>query len=251
MASVLDHYEMHLAPRYTWMAGGAAPARERFAALLRTLALAPTHPDATALDLGAGSGFQTLPLAAAGYHVTALDFSPTLLAELSRDAAAENLSALITPVCADLRDLSRHVPSPAPELIVCLGDTLPHLASLDDVARVLAASAAALAPGGHLVLSFRDYTTARTGADRFIPVRSDADRLFTCFLDYSTDRVAVHDILQTRADAAAPWHTSISVYEKLRLSPVWVRAQLAATGLTLVHDTATAGLITLAARRPA
>jgi 2-polyprenyl-3-methyl-5-hydroxy-6-metoxy-1,4-benzoquinol methylase len=249
-SSVKDHYAAHLAPLYTWMSGGAAAPRERFNALLRTLNLSPSHPGVTALDLGAGSGFQALPLAAAGYAVTAVDLSEILLAELAGEAAAANLPFPIRAALGDLRDLSRHVPIPAPELIVCMGDTLPHLPSLDDVVRLLADSAAALAPGGHLLLSFRDYTVARTGADRFIPVRSDADRIFTCFLDYGPDRIAVHDIVHTRTSAADTWRTAISVYEKLRLSPDFVRAQLAAASLTLTSDTSVNGLVTLAARRP-
>ena len=108
-------------------------------------------------------------------------------------------------------------------------------------------AANALAPGGHFLLSFRDYTAARTGADRFIPVRSNADRIFTCFLDYGPDRVAVHDIVHTRA--GSEWRTTISVYEKIRLAPTWVREQLMLAGLVIVKDTLQNGLATLVARR--
>jgi len=245
MASVKEHYDSHLAPLYTWMAGGAAGPRARFAALLDELALRPSHPGATALDLGAGNGFQAVPLAAAGFHVTAVDLSTVLLAELARDAIAAGLA--IRCVEGDLRDLARHGPSPAPELIVCMGDTLTHLAALDDVAALFRDAAAVLTPGGHLLLSFRDYTVARTGADRFIPVRSEPDRIFTCFLDYGPTHVAVHDVVHTRA--GAEWRTAISVYEKIRLAPAWVADQLAAAGFTLVRQTAQNGLVTLAARR--
>lgn len=245
VSSVKEHYDSHLAPLYAWIYGGAAPARERFAALLRELDLRPSQPGATALDLGAGNGFQSIPLATAGYTVTAVDLSDTLLAELARDAAAAGVRVRL--IAGDLRELARHVPTPAPEVIVCMGDTLPHLGSLAEIAAALRAAAAALAPGGHLLLSFRDYTVARTGADRFIPVRSEADRLFTCFLDFGPERIAVHDIVQTRT--AGEWRTAISVYEKVRLAPDFVRAELARAGLTLVRDTAQHGLVTLAARR--
>lgn len=248
MASVKDHYESHLAPLYTWIAGGAAGPRARFTELLTTHRLFPSRPGATAVDLGAGSGFQSLPLAAAaGYAVTALDLSETLLAELARDAATAALPVRTVP--GDLRDLALHSPTPAPELIVCMGDTLTHLPALDDVARLFRDSAAALAPGGHLILSFRDYTTARHGADRFLPVRSDADRIFTCFLDFGPTHVNVHDILHLRDASTSTWRQSISTYEKLRLSPAFVRAQLLAAGLTLTHNDLTAGLATFIARK--
>lgn len=246
MASVQEHYDSHLAPHYAWIYGGADAARERSAGLFRELGLAPSQPGATALDLGAGSGFQSLPLAALGFAVTAVDLSTALLAELERDAAAAGLA--IRTVRGDLRDFAAFAPSPAPEVIVCMGDTLTHLSAVDDIVAVLRDAAAALAPGGRLVLGFRDYTTARTGADRFIPVRSEPDRIFTCFLDFGATHLLVHDIVHTRAGEG--WRMAVSTYEKLRLAPALVRSLLHSAGLTLERDTAHQGMITLVARRP-
>jgi 2-polyprenyl-3-methyl-5-hydroxy-6-metoxy-1,4-benzoquinol methylase len=244
MASVKEHYDTHLAPLYTWMSGGTAPARQRCTELLRSLDLHPGHAGATALDLGAGNGFQSIPLAEAGYTVTAVDVSDVLLGELARDAGA----LPVHPVAGDLRDLQHYCPVPAPEVIVCMGDTLTHLSALTDIEHLLQDAADALVPGGHLLLTFRDYTSERTGADRFIPVRSDADRIFTCFLEFGPTHVAVHDIVHTRAGPG--WHTAISVYEKIRLAPDWVHGQLVAAGLVIVRNTVQNGLVTLAARRP-
>jgi SAM-dependent methyltransferase len=254
MASAQQHYESHLAPLYTWMAGGADAPRQRFAALLADLGLKPSRSGATALDLGAGSGFQTLPLAATGFAVTAVDFSDALLDELARDAATAGLAAQIKLTGGDLREVARHCPTPPPEVVVCMGDTLTHLATLDDVTRLFSAVATALAVGGHFLLSFRDYTTPRSGPDRFIPVRSDRDRLFTCFLEFGPTHVTVHDLVHTRTQvgddaSSGEWRFAASAYEKLRLDPAWVREQLAAAGFALVRDTAQNGLVTLVARR--
>lgn len=79
-------------------------------------------------------------------------------------------------------------------------------------------------------MTFRDSTTAgpRETA-RFIPARSDAQRLLTCYLEYHEDVVLVHDILhECGADG---WSTSISAYPKLRLAPAAVRGPLATAGL--------------------
>lgn len=247
-SSVQTHYDSHLAPVYTWMRGGAAGPRQQFAQFLRTHGLLPSRPNATALDLGAGSGFQTLPLAAAGYTVTALDFSEHLLAELTGDATAAGLTHRIRPVLGDICELTRHCPSPAPELIVCLGDTLTHLASTAHVTRLISDATTALARGGHLVLGYRDYTLARHGADRFIPVRSESDRIFTCFLEYGQTHLTVHDLVHTRDGAT--WTQQVSTYEKIRLDPAFLRDRLRAASLTLVHDEVTAGLHTVIARKP-
>jgi 2-polyprenyl-3-methyl-5-hydroxy-6-metoxy-1,4-benzoquinol methylase len=245
VASVKEHYDSHLAPLYTWISGGAEAPRQRFADFLITHHLLPSAPGAVALDLGAGSGFQSLPLAAAGYTVTAIDLSQVLLAELTRDAADAGLA--IRTVVGDLREVTAHAAKTSPTLIVCLGDTLTHLTSTDDVAGFLRDAAAALAPGGHLVLTFRDYTVARTGADRFIPVRSDENRIFTCFLDYGPTHVTIHDILHIRQGAI--WHQTVSAYEKIRLCADFVREQLLAVGLKLILDDRTTGLVTFIAQR--
>lgn len=75
--------------------------------------------------------------------------------------------------------------------------------------------AGALAPGGRFALSFRDYGEPLVAEKRFIPVRSDEQRILTCFLEYDEDNVVVHDILHQRA--ASGWQTKVSSYRKLRL----------------------------------
>ena len=90
--------------------------------------------------------------------------------------------------------------------------------------------AESLRAGGKFVATFRDYTVELAGTARFIPVRSDADRILTCFLEYGTDSVAVHDQLYEREGST--WKFSVSVYRKLRLAPHFVCNALHATGLS-------------------
>jgi SAM-dependent methyltransferase len=247
-SSVEIHYESHLAPLYTWSAGGAAAPRARFTALLDEHRLTPSRRGATAFDLGAGSGFQSLPLAAAGYAVTAIDLSESLLVELACDATAAGLT--VRTVRGDMCNFTQHATATPPELIVCAGDSLTHLSSLEHVSGLIRDAASALAPGGHLLLTFRDYSTTRTGSDRFIPVRSDADRILTCFLDYGPNHLTIHDVLHSRDTAGPGWKMSLSAYEKVRLAPAFVRDQLLASRLTMIHDDLTAGLVTFIARKP-
>src|SRR3954468_7633235 len=106
MASVQEHYDTHLAPLYSWMSGGAAGPRQRFADLLLSLGLASPARGSTALDLGAGNGFQSIPLAQLGYPVTALDLSDVLLAELARDADGLPIRC----IHGDLREARHYCP---------------------------------------------------------------------------------------------------------------------------------------------
>jgi SAM-dependent methyltransferase len=101
-------------------------------------------------------------------------------------------------------DFAAHVDGPL-DLILCMGDTLTHLSSTDDVERLCSQVASLLAPGGRFIVTFRDYSRPPQGDDRFIPVRSDSERIHTCVLEECGDRIVVHDSPQgvVRIAAAA------------------------------------------------
>ncbi len=100
--------------------------------------------------------------------------------------------------------------------------------------------AASLEAGGAFITTFRDYSTPLTGPDRFIPVRSDADRILTCFLEYDADTVRVHDILHERHESV--WQQRVGAYQKLRLSTDWVIHALENNGLEVGHEAGLAGM---------
>ncbi len=243
-SSVRDHYEQLLAPLYSWISGGAEDRIAASRALFRQLGFQPGATGA-ALDLGAGSGFQSIPLAELGFQVTAVDLSATLLAELTRRAGTLPIRTLER----DMFPLRTLVSGPV-DLIACMGDTLTHL---DDFARVrslVAESAALLVPAGVLILSWRDLTRLPEGDARFLPIRTSPERLFTCFLEaVDGSRVRVHDIVHERAGDG--FAQRVSSYLKLRISPQQVDAELTARGLVIETATAERGLITRMARRPA
>ena len=235
------HYATLLAPIYRWMLGDLPSAIERSRAELRELGVRAARQGARALDLGAGLGLQTIPLVELGYEVTAVDGSEALLSELSAACPAART------VRADLAAVSEFLAGRY-ELIVCMGDTLTHLRSEEEVRTVLAAAAAHLAPGGLLLLTFRDHTgPERRSTDRFLLVRGDAERILTCCLDYRADRVLVTDVVHELS--AGRWSLRASDYEKLRLSPSVVASELAAGGLSVERCESVGGRAAIAARR--
>lgn len=242
MSSVQAHYDQLLGPVYTWMAGGWDAALARNRTLLDSLGL-PTWPRGVAVDLGCGSGFQAIPLADAGFDVLALDLCAPLLAELRSHTGSRSIHAIHD----DLLNFAAHLLT-EPALIVCMGDTLTHLPSVEAVSTLIQTAATRLAPGGRLVLGFRDLATHELkGPQRFIPVRSESDRLFTCFLDYHPDHVEVNDLVHTRH--GDQWHLATSTYLKLRLTAAQVGAMLTAAGLTLEHSSTDQGVVRLVGLR--
>jgi SAM-dependent methyltransferase len=235
MASVTEHYEQLLAPVYLWMAGGADAALAEGTAELAGF-LPTSEVGAAAIDLGAGFGMHSIPLARAGYEVAAVDSSRTMLGELTRLAAGTH----VRTIECDMLEFRTHVGGKA-ALIVCMGDTLTHLPDVERVERLFAEIAAALAPGGRLVMTFRDYTTSLARDARFIPVRSDAERIHTCFLEEGATHVRVHDLIHERREGS--WHLRVGSYDKLRLSPAWVVAALGLVGRSARAEPGARGMV--------
>lgn len=219
------------------MAGGVEAAAARAERELEVLGL--LHGEGQfAVDLGAGFGMHTLPLARHGWAVLAIDSSSALLHELERHAAGLE----VTAIDDDLLAFARHLDA-APNLALCMGDTLTHLSSKEAVESLIAEVYARLSPGGRFVTTFRDYSTALTGTARFIPVKSDAERILTCFLEYAPTTLLVHDILHERRDGQ--WHMSVSDYAKLRLPPKWVEATLTRCGFAVTSGEGASGMVSL------
>ena len=243
MNTVEKHYESLLAEHYSWMSGGFAVQVERNTDFFKRHEIRPTR-GGIALDAGAGSGFQSIPLARAGFKVTAIDLSETLLRELRRNGEGLDIHS----IHGDLLDLASHTNESA-ELIVCMGDTLTHLGSMEEVEQFLRSSHQVLDKDGSLVLTFRDLSHPLEGEARFIPVNSDENTIFTCFLEYGSSHVRVHDLVYSREAGAGEWQFSASSYRKLVIAPESATAALRECGFQIVAQEATRGMITLIAKK--
>lgn len=241
MADVTGHYQDLLASVYTWLQGDADARMADNRAFFDANGITP-RGCGNAVDLGCGSGFQSIPLAEIGFSVTAIDLSETLLAELETRRAGLN----ITTACADLLDFAGHVPERL-ELAVCMGDTLTHLSGFGDVERLLRDIHGRLEKGGKLALTFRNLTQEVPRGDRFIPVRSDGNMVFSCFLEYEGDFAIVHDLLYTRG--AAGWELKKSFYRKLRISPAWAMLVIEGAGYRTATLREERGLATIIAEK--
>ena len=220
-----DHYANHLSHYYSWMAGDFESRKQEQKEFFSAFGIA-LKSSKQAIDLGAGTGFQSGALAELGFEVRAVDFDAFLLKELQANCADQPIEVLEKSILdpAVFVDIS-------PELIVCMGDTLTHLESEQEVDLLLQSTFKALAPEGSLILSFRDYSHELEDVDRFIPVKNDDHRIFTCFLEYLATKVRVTDLIQEKENGR--WVQKSSSYLKLRLAPDKVIAKSRETGFKL------------------
>jgi SAM-dependent methyltransferase len=130
----------HQGRAITQVLEGAFPARDPYSVRI--------------LDVSAGIGTQTIPLAQAGYRVTARDISPGSIARLSREAASRGL--LIDAAPADMRTVAESIQGSF-DVVIAFDNSVPHLQNDAEILLALRQFREALVPGGLLLLSVRDY----------------------------------------------------------------------------------------------
>jgi SAM-dependent methyltransferase len=245
MSTANEHYERLLAKHYTWMFGASFEDKVEEQRLVLSRLLEPLQ-EGLAVDLGCGPGFQTVALVQLGFSpVIAIDTSAELLEELR--SHVKDLPVQIEE--ADLRNVPAMVAAGQASVIVCMGDTLTHLPSTAEVSGLFRAVFDGLRSGGMFIITYRDLTRELHGTERFIPVRSDDNKIMTCFLEFeNAERVVVHDLVHVRQ--GANWFLHKSSYRKLRLGIDWVCEELRGAGFTVVSTDSSGRLIAIAAAKP-
>ncbi|MFK4299005.1 SAM-dependent methyltransferase [Arthrobacter sp. GAS37] len=135
----MDFWEAH----YTGMDAGWAPRPN--AALERVVALQTGTPG-RALDVGCGHGGDALWLAGQGWHVTAVDVSPTAVGRTAARAHEAGLSGLVSTI---ITDLDQETPEGAFDLVTA---SYFHTPIQIDRAAAIRRVANLVSPSGLLVI---------------------------------------------------------------------------------------------------
>jgi len=146
-----DYYELIFPDWEESMARQGAAIAE----VLRAHVSGQTSGTFRVLDVSAGIGTQSLPLARSGFEVTARDVSSAAIGRLRREAARRGLH--VDAARADMRDLSDSVTGPF-DAVMSFDNSLPHLPTDSEIAKALNGFRELLTPEGLLLLSVRDYS---------------------------------------------------------------------------------------------
>ena len=174
------------------------------------------------LDAACGSGGHALWLARQGYAVAGADVSPVMIALARQKTEAAGLA--VPFAVADLGALAANLPPPPPSLpgkeelnapplageglgerwgsaydaVLCLGNSLPHLLTQDDLVAALRGMAGVLRSGGMLVLQNLNYDLRWQGQPRWFMAQGGVldgqEVLVWRFADYDAPagRIAFH-----------------------------------------------------------
>jgi len=207
---IRSDYSPVLEEHYVWMYGGEEENIAKYETFFQRRNISPCSTG-RALDLGCGSGFQSLALARMGFHVLGIDISTILLAELEKYRG----DLPVQTVRGDIRDAPIYEAEGPYDLAVCMTDTILCLYGEDEIWEMLANLHRVLVPGGRVFVSFRDFTVSTEGTKRVFPVRSDATRIWTTLIEYLPRKVRANDMLYLNQDDE--WKLYSGNYLKLRL----------------------------------
>ncbi len=239
--TVKEHYDNHLGNFYSWMTGDFEENKINFKNFCLNNSIRPSG-SGFAVDLGAGHGIQTVALAELGFMVIAIDFNDQLLDELRKNTGKHKVE-IIKGDIRDIRPYSAYIP----ELIICCGDTLSQLENINEVEQLIEDSYSSLEQKGTIIFTFRDYSNPITDTKRFIPVRSDEKRIFTCFLEYLDEKVMVTDLLYELEYNL--WKMKVSSYYKIRLRKNTVTELMLKAGFELLSNKEDKGMTMMIGRK--
>jgi len=197
------------------------------------------------LELGAGSGRITIPLARDGHRVVAIDQSPAMLARLRArtEALGTATRARIEPVAADLRTF--RVPGRFP-LVIAAFNVLEHLYTRVELDACLRRVALHLEPGGAFVfdvqlpdLAWLDRDpTRRWSKTRFTDPTTGRAMYYSTNHDYDpVSQIVLIRLYYDPVDPQAPGARAATRIVKLsqrKFFPAELEALIAHAGLRLV-----------------
>ena len=149
---------------------------------------------AAGIDLGCGTGAFACALAAAGFPAAGLDLAEDMLVQARANATHLGLQVRFVSGC--LQALPQPFAPGSAGLILCLGNTLPHLLDPGDLGRAFSGIAALLAPGGLAVVQILNYDRILAQQELIVSVDRDADLTFLRFYDFLADGLVRFNILR-------------------------------------------------------
>jgi SAM-dependent methyltransferase len=171
--SAAEFYDA-LAPFYHLNYGDWQAGIERQGQALAAILLAHgVEPPSRVLDAACGIGTQSLGLAQLGFRVTGSDLSSGAVARAREEAAERGLSIDLS--VADMRSVAEHHGRTFDVVIAC-DNSVPHLLSDAEILTALEQFYRCTAPGGHCLVSVRDYSReVREGVQVRPPVLHQQD----------------------------------------------------------------------------
>ncbi len=184
------------------------------------------------LDLACGSGRHAVALAQRGYDVIGLDISSEMIAAATRHA--EKNKVRVQFHTADMQNAKTTVTSPF-DLILCLGNSLALLPSIDALRKALQGVKSLLSKDGIFVSQTLNFEEIRTTHFRFFPLKAGVttagnEVIFARFFEGLSNKITTTMVFSAFVKTETGWKTKTREQPVLQLSQAHLNQLLRAVG---------------------
>jgi len=139
------------------------------------------YPFKSVVDVACGTGLHSIALKKLGVEVVGVDNSPEMLKQAEQNARLQNVA--IKWLAAPMQNLKKYLKQSFDGLL-CLGNSLPHLLSEEDLRRTLESFFALLNDGGRVVIQILNYSRILRDQERIVHISQEGDKQFIRFYDF-------------------------------------------------------------------
>ena len=141
------------------------------------------------LDTACGTGQHAIALSKLGYEVSAADFSTEMVAITKKNAELAKSDLDVKKV--EFGELSNSFIEAQFDVVLCLGNSLPHVLNEDGLAQTLNDFREIIKPGGKLIIQNRNFDKIMSKNDRWMSPQTYKDEeytnIFIRFYDFDPD----------------------------------------------------------------
>ncbi|MCP3965314.1 MAG: class I SAM-dependent methyltransferase [Lentisphaerae bacterium] len=140
----------------------------------------------TLLDTGCGTGAYTVAAAKCGCEVTGTDIAEEMLSGARKNAERYQVKAdfMLSSIEKLPCNLDRTF-----DVVLCMGNTLPHIFPGDPLFSSLKSCRQSLHPGGHIVITLLNYAKILDKHERIVGISRSGDYEFIRFYDFEDQYV--------------------------------------------------------------
>jgi len=163
------------------------------------------------LDSACGTGMHAIAIAKQGHHVFGADLFPEMVKKAEANAAGAGVT--VDFKTAGFGKLKENFTSQTFDIILCLGNSLPHILSSEELTQALKDFRACMNTGGILIIQNRNYDNLMITRNRWMEPQAHKDGknewLFQRFYDFEPDGNIKFNIINLKRQDNSDWQVNI------------------------------------------
>lgn len=164
------------------------------------------------LDAACGTGMHAIALANVGFETAGADLSNGMIERARANAQAAGVN--IRFETTGFGSLERRFGTGQFDALLCLGNSLPHLLSQEELVIALEDFARCLRPGGLLLIQNRNFDTVLANRERWMEpqthLEGDKEWLFLRFYDFGPQGLIQFNIITLSREGQSGWRQQVS-----------------------------------------